>query len=235
VVDETVIPTGQAVFFDNWSHTTTLPSPAQVRQSEDAHSFKHAHVSPNRHLQLVVKFGHISTTPVSEGQALWLRATLVLAPYAGAEGVWLVRGWWGEVHLHGVYRRGDGEETLAVALRARETGRCGTVESDDLVNEMSEAGVWKYLHRCRLATCGTFIILTQSRRSASWSHPRTSVGFYPTRSLCEDVYRPIVLPRKESRWVPRPPMGYVSPSGLLRSGVDCLYACRFAPFEHYNV
>ncbi len=83
VVDETVIPIGQAIFFDNWLHPTSLPSPAQVRQSEDAHSLKHADVSRNRqqvicfpHLQLVVKFGHISTTPVSEGQTLWLLSFL---------------------------------------------------------------------------------------------------------------------------------------------------------------
>jgi hypothetical protein len=33
VVDKRCIPTNRDVFFDNWTHPTALPSPAQVREA----------------------------------------------------------------------------------------------------------------------------------------------------------------------------------------------------------
>ncbi|GLB43422.1 putative phosphotransferase enzyme family protein [Lyophyllum shimeji] len=74
VVDENSIPTDQAVFFDNWPHATALPSPAQVRQASNRlnHLKKRQQVVCFPDLQLIVKYGHTSTTPVAEGQTLWL-------------------------------------------------------------------------------------------------------------------------------------------------------------------
>ena len=69
------------MFFNNWTHATPLPSPAQVRQT--AKGPNHIKISVSRqqvicfpNLQLIVKYGDTSMTPISEGQNLWLLSFL---------------------------------------------------------------------------------------------------------------------------------------------------------------
>jgi len=83
VVDERCIPTGRAVFFDNWPHSTALPSPAQVREAaqgnnvlKEPSSTRGQRVVCFPELQLIVKYGPSYSTPVSEGQTLWLLSFL---------------------------------------------------------------------------------------------------------------------------------------------------------------
>ncbi|RDB23608.1 hypothetical protein Hypma_009135 [Hypsizygus marmoreus] len=76
VVDEHLIPTGSAVFFDNWTFSAALPSPSEVREAPDV--LKEPVSSSGQRvvcfpaLNLVVKYGSTLRTPVSEGQTLWL-------------------------------------------------------------------------------------------------------------------------------------------------------------------
>ena len=74
-------------------------------------------------------------------------ATLSRDADTGAKSVWLVRGRGRDVHLHGACRGHHSRGTLVFAFRSTETGRCGAIEFDGLVDEAFEAGVWKYIHR----------------------------------------------------------------------------------------
>lgn len=182
-VDEHRIPTGVAVYFDNWTDST-LPSPDEVREAAKGPNLlkgtlglgvKRAVQFPEH--PLIIKYGLEGVMPVFEGQTLWLLS------YVPSMRVPKIYGWCEDGGERFIYM----EQIEGVTVQER----WPSLSTPEKLSVAEQLNTMIASMRCLRQAPGnqyiglswhTFpynsyllMILYHSRSSSSWTHTRPNV------------------------------------------------------------